>query len=62
MSGRSDRLCEFLTVDLFDPQWEIRHGAAMGLRELIRVHGDGAGRQSGMDTDGESTTEPSLAG
>ena len=39
-----DRLCEFLTVDLFDPQWEIRHGAAMGLREIIRVHGAGAGR------------------
>jgi TATA-binding protein-associated factor len=42
-----DRLCEFLTVDLFDPQWEIRHGAAMGLREIVRVHGDGAGRQGG---------------
>lgn len=40
-----DRLCEFLTVDLFDPQWEIRHGAAMGLREIVRVHGEGAGRQ-----------------
>ncbi|KAF2222739.1 SNF2 family DNA-dependent ATPase domain-containing protein [Elsinoe ampelina] len=39
-----DRLCEFLTVDLFDPQWEIRHGAAMGLREIIRTHGAGAGR------------------
>ncbi len=42
-----DRLCEFLTVDLFDPQWEIRHGAAMGLREIVRVHGEGAGRQGG---------------
>ncbi|KAF2091944.1 hypothetical protein K490DRAFT_61390 [Saccharata proteae CBS 121410] len=42
-----DRLCEVLTVDLFDPNWEIRHGAAMGLREVIRVHGDGAGRQHG---------------
>ena len=42
-----DRLCEFLTVDLFDPQWEIRHGAAMGLREIVRVHGAGAGRQGG---------------
>ncbi|KAK2629095.1 hypothetical protein QTJ16_002198 [Diplocarpon rosae] len=39
-----DRLCEFLVVDLFDPQWETRHGAAMGLREIIRVHGGGAGR------------------
>ncbi|KAK6437517.1 TATA-binding protein-associated factor mot1 [Oleoguttula sp. CCFEE 5521] len=42
-----DRLCEFLTVDLFDSAWEIRHGAAMGLREIIRVHGAGAGRQAG---------------
>lgn len=41
------RLCEFLTVDLFDPSWEIRHGAAMGLRELGLVHGGGAGRVRG---------------
>ena len=39
-----ERLCEFLKVDLFDPSWEIRHGAAMGIREIIRVHGPGAGR------------------
>ncbi|OWP06042.1 hypothetical protein B2J93_1799 [Marssonina coronariae] len=39
-----ERLCDFLMVDLFDPQWETRHGAAMGLREIIRVHGGGAGR------------------
>ncbi|TKX23559.1 helicase-like protein 1 [Elsinoe australis] len=39
-----ERLCEFLTVDLFDPQWEIRHGAAMGLREIVRTHGAGSGR------------------
>lgn len=41
-----ERLCEFLKVDLFDPCWETRHGAAMGLRELIRVQGGGAGRTS----------------
>jgi TATA-binding protein-associated factor len=39
-----EKLCEFLTVDLFDSAWEIRHGAAMGLREIVRVHGAGAGR------------------
>lgn len=39
-----ERLCEFFKIDLFDPSWEIRHGAAMGLREVIRVHGAGAGR------------------
>lgn len=42
-----DRMCEFMTVDLFDPHWELRHGAAMGLREVIRVHGAGAGRTFG---------------
>lgn len=42
-----ERLCELLMVDLFDHSWEIRHGAAMGLREVIRVHGAGAGRERG---------------
>ncbi|KAL8688214.1 MAG: hypothetical protein Q9218_005820 [Villophora microphyllina] len=42
-----ERLCEFLMIDLFDHSWEIRHGAAMGLREVIRVHGAGAGRERG---------------
>lgn len=42
-----ERLCDFLKVDLFDPQWETRHGAAMGLREIVRVHGAGAGRRKG---------------
>ncbi|KAI0023218.1 SNF2 family domain-containing protein [Xylariomycetidae sp. FL0641] len=42
-----DRLCEFLKIDIFDSQWEIRHGAALGLREILRVHGAGAGRLRG---------------
>ncbi|KAI9796332.1 MAG: TATA-binding protein-associated factor mot1 [Candelina submexicana] len=42
-----ERLCEFLMVDIFDHNWEIRHGAAMGLREVVRVQGAGAGRQQG---------------
>ena len=42
-----ERLCEILLVDMFDPNWEIRHGAAMGLREVVRVHGAGAGRERG---------------
>ena len=42
-----ERLCDILAVDLFDYKWEIRHGAAMGLREVIRVHGHGAGRERG---------------
>ncbi|KAI9729330.1 MAG: TATA-binding protein-associated factor mot1 [Claussenomyces sp. TS43310] len=46
-----DRLCELLTVDLFDHQWETRHGAAMGLREIVRAHGKGAGRERGKSRD-----------
>jgi TATA-binding protein-associated factor len=42
-----DRLCEMLAIDLFDGSWEVRHGAAMGLREVMRVHGHGAGRVRG---------------
>lgn len=42
-----ERLCDFLKMDLFDPMWETRHGAAMGLREIARVHGLGAGRVKG---------------
>ena len=30
--------CERSFIDLFNPQWEIRHGSALGLRELIKVH------------------------
>jgi TATA-binding protein-associated factor len=40
-------MCEFLSVDIFDPNWEVRHGAAMALREVIRVQGAGAGRVDG---------------
>ncbi|KAJ9664017.1 TATA-binding protein-associated factor mot1 [Neophaeococcomyces mojaviensis] len=40
-------MCDYLSIDLFDPNWELRHGAAMGLREVLRVHGRGAGRKFG---------------
>ena len=35
---------ELLVNDLFDDKWEIRHGACLGLRELIKKHGKSAGR------------------
>ncbi|CAG8294211.1 unnamed protein product [Penicillium salamii] len=47
-----EHMCEFLTIDIFDSNWEVRHGAAMALREVIRVQGVAAGRQ-----DGKSRTE-----
>ncbi|KAJ5526925.1 hypothetical protein N7513_011084 [Penicillium frequentans] len=40
-------MCEFLTMDIFDSNWEVRHGAAMALREVIRVQGAAAGRSEG---------------
>ncbi|KAL2866684.1 DNA-binding ATPase [Aspergillus lucknowensis] len=42
-----ERMCEFLMVDILDPNWEVRHGAAMALREVVRVQGAGAGRVHG---------------
>ncbi|KAF2449709.1 hypothetical protein P171DRAFT_427878 [Karstenula rhodostoma CBS 690.94] len=42
-----ERVCDYLSVELFDHLWEVRHGAAMGLREILRVHGAGAGRVKG---------------
>lgn len=40
-------LVEILILDLSDPSWETRHGAAIGLREVFRIHGAGAGRLMG---------------
>ena len=40
-------LVEILCLDLGDAQWETRHGAAIGLREIMRLHGSGAGRLVG---------------
>lgn len=33
-----------LLCDIFSMKWEVRHGAATALRELIRLHGGGAGK------------------
>eukprot|EP00798_Chlamydomonas_sp_ICE-L_P022199 gene22199-29259_t len=37
------RLCDQLVVDLLDPAWEVRHGAAVALREVLRLHAACAG-------------------
>lgn len=39
-----ESFCEVLMNDLFHNAWEIRHGAAIGLREAIKLHGLGAGK------------------
>lgn len=38
--------CEELCNDLFSPMWEERHGAAIGLREILKTHAGGAGRMA----------------
>jgi TATA-binding protein-associated factor len=42
-------LCEQLSFDLFSLKWETRHGAAIGLRQLLKVHGSGYGKVVGLD-------------
>ncbi|XP_046628618.1 TATA-binding protein-associated factor 172 [Neodiprion virginianus] len=39
-----DSFAESLCQDLFSQKWEVRHGAATALRELVRLHGKGAGK------------------
>ncbi|XP_011210299.2 TATA-binding protein-associated factor 172 [Bactrocera dorsalis] len=43
-----ENFCARLYVDLFNPRWEVRHGAATALRELINNHCNGAGKAIGM--------------
>lgn len=40
-------LYELLVDNLFSDLWEVRHGCAMGLRELIKYQASGAGRVKG---------------
>lgn len=35
-------LCDQLCMDLLHPRWQIRHGAALGLREILRTHAPAA--------------------
>ena len=46
-----ESFAESLTIDLFSPCWEIRHGAALGLRDLIKIHGEAAGKVGGNRPD-----------
>ncbi|KAJ1994791.1 TATA-binding protein-associated factor mot1 [Coemansia sp. RSA 1358] len=39
-----ESLVDILCIDLFDPAWEVRHGAGMALREIFKHHGYYAGR------------------
>lgn len=46
-----DQFCSRLYVDLFNPRWETRHGAATALRELMNSHSSGGGKCEGMTED-----------
>ncbi|KAL1916044.1 uncharacterized protein VTP21DRAFT_6048 [Calcarisporiella thermophila] len=41
-------ICDLLCMDLLDHSWEIRHGAGIGLRSILKIHGSGAGRAVGL--------------
>lgn len=39
-----ESFCDQLSQDLFSSCWETRHGAATAIREIISIHGSGAGK------------------
>ncbi|KAJ7184295.1 SNF2 superfamily chromatin remodeling protein [Mycena filopes] len=43
-----DGVVRVLEVDLFSAAWEVRHGAAMALRELLKVQGVCGGMRDGV--------------
>ncbi|KAG2490891.1 hypothetical protein HYH03_010808 [Edaphochlamys debaryana] len=44
------RLADQLVVDSLDPVWEVRHGAALALRELLRAQAAAAGVEAPLDS------------
>lgn len=43
-----ESFCSKLFLDLFNPRWEIRHGSATALRELLKTHIGGGGKSVSM--------------
>ncbi|KAJ1984823.1 TATA-binding protein-associated factor mot1 [Dimargaris cristalligena] len=41
------RIIDQLCLDLFDPDWEVRHGAGIGIKAILRKHGQSAARKMG---------------
>ncbi|XP_027030782.2 TATA-binding protein-associated factor 172 [Tachysurus fulvidraco] len=46
-----ESFCEELCNDLFNPSWEVRHGAGTGLREVLKCHGAGGGKMAGSTSE-----------
>lgn len=42
-----ESFCEELCNDLFNPSWEVRHGAGTGLREILKSQGASGGKLVG---------------
>ena len=43
-----DGLVKLLEVDLFSAAWEVRHGAAMALREVLKLQGKYGGMKGAL--------------
>lgn len=43
-----DSFCSKLYLDLFNPRWETRHGAATALREVFKTHASSGGKSNYM--------------
>ncbi|KAI5477115.1 hypothetical protein MNV49_006843 [Pseudohyphozyma bogoriensis] len=46
---------ERLAVGLLSPNWETRHGSALGLKEVLKLQGGGGGRIVGLSDDANAT-------
>ncbi|PVU89239.1 hypothetical protein BB559_005174 [Furculomyces boomerangus] len=55
-----ESFCEQISLDLFDPKWEVRHGASLGLRELIKKQGLAAGKRSYLSKEENNTRHQSF--
>jgi TATA-binding protein-associated factor len=56
------RICDHLCLDLLHAKWEVRHGAALGLREILRTHASAAGVIAPVAADPGGYSLPSGAG
>lgn len=45
------RLCDQLCMDVLHPQWEVRHGAAAALREVLTAQAGAAGVHAPLSDD-----------
>ncbi|CAD7702492.1 unnamed protein product [Ostreobium quekettii] len=56
------KLCDQFCADVLDPSWEVRHGAALGLREVLRSHAGSAAVDIPLVQGSTSCAVPGKAG